>query len=220
MPPEDEERFLRDLYPSLRRRIVVVSSDQSVDLPELPAARLVLTVRHVEGHRIELRWSRSAAGATWREDLWEAPSRLGDRMAEDRIVEAVTASSSSSPSCSSRRTSASDWPAEAMLSGMAAVRFLAEMLPVLEAIDGVDDRGPGRGPRVPGDRRGTAWSSSVGPPRVTTTGSISLSPSLSTARTSPSPISSWRSPRVSPISSCRRGRTSPSTATNSDSSPL
>ena len=46
VPPADEERFLRDFYPRLRRRIDVRSSDESVDLPEPPPARILLTVTH------------------------------------------------------------------------------------------------------------------------------------------------------------------------------
>jgi superfamily II DNA or RNA helicase len=146
VPPEDEERFLRELYPSLRRRIVVGSSDHSVDLPELPAARLVLMVRYVEGHRVELKWSRSAAGATWMEDLWDSPSRLGDRVAEDRIVEAVTAAISSLPGLLEPTLFGDRLAPGAVLTGMAAVRFLGETLPVLEEIEGVEVENQGEFP--------------------------------------------------------------------------
>jgi superfamily II DNA or RNA helicase len=138
VPPEDEDRFFRDLYPSLRRRIVVSSSDHSVDLPELPAARLVLALRFAEGHRVELTWSRSAVGATWREDLWGAPSRLGDRVAEDRIIESVTAALSSVPELFEPTYFGDRLAAEVELTGMAAVRFLSGTRLVLEGIDGVE----------------------------------------------------------------------------------
>ena len=146
VPPEDEDRFLRELYPSLRRRIVVVSSDDSVDLPELPAARLVLTLRSVEGHLLELKWSRSAVGATWREDLWDAPSRLGDRVAENRIVDAVTAAVSALPGLLEPTFLGYRLSAQAMLTGMAVVRFLGETLPVLEGIEGVEVENQGEVP--------------------------------------------------------------------------
>lgn len=138
IPPRDEERFLRDLYPALRRRIVVGSSDGSVELPELPAARLVLTVRHGEGHRIELTWSRSAVGASWTEELWDAPSRMGDRVAEDRIVHAVTAVVGTESGLLQPTYVGERLAPEATLSGMAAVRFVAETLPILESIAEVD----------------------------------------------------------------------------------
>ncbi len=138
IPPRDEERFLRDLYPALRRRIVVGSSDGSVELPELPAARLVLTVRHGEGHLIELTWSRSAVGASWTEELWDVPSRMGDRVAEDRIVHAVTAVVGTESGLLQPTFVGERLAPEATLTGMAAVRFVAETLPVLESIAEVE----------------------------------------------------------------------------------
>ena len=54
IPRRDEQRFMADFYPALRRRIDVASSDASVDLPELPPAHIVLTVTHYEGHRVAL----------------------------------------------------------------------------------------------------------------------------------------------------------------------
>jgi superfamily II DNA or RNA helicase len=138
IPPEDEERFLRDLYPGLRRRIAVSSSDRSVELPELPAARLVLELRHAEGHRVELAWFRSAEGASWREDLWDAPSRLGDRVAEDRIVGAVTAVASTFPGLVEPTLLGDRLAPFSVLTGMTAVRFLSDVLPDLEGIEGIE----------------------------------------------------------------------------------
>ena len=138
IPPRDEERFLRDLYPALRRRIVVGSGDGSIELPELPAAQLVLTVRHGEGHQLELTWSRSAVGASWTEELWDAPSRMGDRVAEDLIVHAVTAIVGAVPGLLEPTLFGERLASPATLAGMAAVRFAAEMLPILEGIDEVE----------------------------------------------------------------------------------
>jgi superfamily II DNA or RNA helicase len=138
IPPRDEERFLRDLYPDLQRRIVVGSSDGSVELPELPAARLVLTVRHGEGHQLELAWSRSAVGASWKEELWDAPNRMGDRVAEDLIVHAVMAIVGAVPGLLEPTLFGERLAPAATLTGMAAVRFAAEMLPILESIDEVE----------------------------------------------------------------------------------
>jgi len=138
IPHRDEERFLGDLYPALRRRIVVESSDGSVELPELPAARLVLTVRHGDGHRLGLAWSRSAVGSSWTEELWDAPSRMGDRMAEDLIVHAVTAVVAAVPGLLEPTLFGDRLAPEVVLSGMAAVRFAAETIPVLADVDGVE----------------------------------------------------------------------------------
>ena len=138
IPPRDEERFLRDLYPALQRRIAVGSSDGSVELPELPAAQLVLTVRHGDGHQLALTWSRSAAGASWTEELWDAPSRMGDRAAEDLIVRAVTAVVGDVPGLLEPTLFGERLAPSTTLAGMAAVRFATEVLPVLEGIDGLE----------------------------------------------------------------------------------
>ncbi len=138
IPPRDEERFLRDLYPDLRRRIPVGSSDGSVDLPRPPPARLVLTVHHGPKHRLDLAWSRSAEGAAWSEALWDAPSRMGDRVAEDVIVAKVTAAVGGVPALVEPTLFGDRLAPEATLAGMAAVRFAADLLPVLAAIDGVE----------------------------------------------------------------------------------
>jgi superfamily II DNA or RNA helicase len=138
IPPRDEERFLRDLYPALRRRIVVGSSDGSLELPELPAARLVLTVRHADGQLIELHWSRSAVGAGWTEELWDGPSRMGDRADEDRIIQTVTAALGSGSGLLQADHRGERLAPTATLTGMTAVRFVAETLPVIEGIAEVD----------------------------------------------------------------------------------
>ena len=138
VPRRDEERFLRDLYPGLRQRIAVGSSDESVALPEIPAARLVLAVHHRAGHRLDLAWSRGAEGADWSEELWGGPSWLGDRAAEDAIVAEVTAAVGAVPGLLEPTLFGERLAPVATLSGMAAVRFVAELLPVLAGIDGVE----------------------------------------------------------------------------------
>ncbi len=138
IPPRDEQRFLLDLYPVLRRRIAVDSSDRSVELPELPAARLVLTLHHSEGHKLDLAWSRSAVGATWSEELWDAPSRMGDREAEDLIVHAVTSATAGVTGLLEPTLFGERLAPRATLTGMAAVRFASEVLPALQRIDGVE----------------------------------------------------------------------------------
>ena len=50
----------------------VGSSDGSVELPEARPATLVLSVRHDEGHRLELTWTRGGEGTEGRERLWGA----------------------------------------------------------------------------------------------------------------------------------------------------
>ncbi len=57
IPAVDLDRFLHVYYPRLRRAVAVVSSDGSVDLPQIRPPRLGLSVRHLGGHEIAVDWS-------------------------------------------------------------------------------------------------------------------------------------------------------------------
>jgi superfamily II DNA or RNA helicase len=138
VPPPDEERFLLDFYPRLRRRIDVRSSDGSVDLPAPPAARILLTAAHSEGHRVELTWTRGAAGSGWRERLWDASKGTGNRLAENSIVDAVMKVVGSVPGLVETTIFGERLAPGAVLDGMAAVLFVSELLPALSEIDGVE----------------------------------------------------------------------------------
>jgi superfamily II DNA or RNA helicase len=138
IPRRDEERFLRDFYPRLRRRIDVRSSDESVQLPEPPPAGIVLTVTHYQGHRLQLTWTRGAPGSGEGEGLWDASVGIGDRSAEDAVVERVTRAVGSSPELLESTFFGARLAQDVFLQGMPAVRFVSELLPVLSAIDGVE----------------------------------------------------------------------------------
>ncbi len=138
VPPPDEERFLRDFYPRLRRRIDVRSGDGSVDLPEPPPARILLTVTHADGHRVELTWTRGTAGSGVRERLWEASKGTGSRLAENAIVDAVTTVVGPVPDLLETGVFGERLAPEVVLDGMAAVLFVSQLLPVLSGIDGVE----------------------------------------------------------------------------------
>jgi len=138
VPPSDEPRFLRDFYPKLRRRIEVRSSDESVDLPAPPPARILLTVTHVEGHRLELVWTRGTAASGVRERLWEPSKGTGSRLAENAIVDAVITAVGSMPEMFEASIFGQRLAPEVILDGMAAVLFVSELLPTLSAIDGLE----------------------------------------------------------------------------------
>ncbi|WP_324651945.1 DEAD/DEAH box helicase [Georgenia sp. H159] len=57
IPPDGVERFRRDFYPRLRRLLPVRSSDGAVDLPDVIAPVLVLTVAHLPGAVARLSWA-------------------------------------------------------------------------------------------------------------------------------------------------------------------
>ncbi|MGH9045348.1 MAG: SNF2-related protein, partial [Acidimicrobiales bacterium] len=138
VPRRDEERFLRDFYPKLVRRIDVRSSDQSVDLPELPQPTLVLTVKQFDAQRVELKWARGAVGLGWREPLWIASKGTGDQSAEGAIVDAVMRVVGSVPELLETTLLGERLAPEVSLGGMSAVTFVSELLPVLREVDGVE----------------------------------------------------------------------------------
>ncbi|MDP9318987.1 MAG: SNF2 family helicase, partial [Actinomycetota bacterium] len=57
IPEADLDRFLQVYYPRLRQAVTVVSSDGSVELPEIQPPRLRLTLSHLPEHQIRLDWS-------------------------------------------------------------------------------------------------------------------------------------------------------------------
>ncbi len=136
VPHHDEERFVRALVPKLRRRVEVGSSDESVELPEVRAPTLVLTIDVGDGHRIGLTWARGTKGDGWRERLRAAPIR--GRTAEDSLIDAATAVVRSVPDLIERTPVGDRLAPEAHLEGMAAVGFVRDLLPALEAIEGVE----------------------------------------------------------------------------------
>jgi superfamily II DNA or RNA helicase len=136
VPHHDEERFLRALVPKLRRRVAVGSSDGSVELPEARPATLILSVRHDEGDRIELVWMRGGEGTEGREPLWGVRGRFRDRAAEEALMDSVVAIVRPVPELFERGRGERLAP-EAHLVGMTAVRFVTDLLPALEAVEGV-----------------------------------------------------------------------------------
>jgi len=138
VPQRDEQRFLRDFYPRLRRRIDVHSSNGSVDLPELPPPGIVLSVQHYEGHRLELNWTRGSRASGEREGLWDASKASGDHVAENAIVDQVTAVVGSVPELLETTLSGERLAQEVFLQALPAVHFVSELLPAISDIEGVE----------------------------------------------------------------------------------
>lgn len=137
VPRRDEARFMNEYVSRLRRRVEVVSSDGSVELPEVLASTLVLRVLAQDGHRIGLTWARSVEGATWREELFGASGRVSISAASDPIVTAVSGIVRSIPELMERTPYGERLAPAARLEGMAAIRFVSELLPALESVEGV-----------------------------------------------------------------------------------
>ncbi|WP_456886165.1 DEAD/DEAH box helicase [Frigoribacterium sp. 2355] len=63
VPAADSDEFLRDYYPTLRRRVDVVSSDASIEFPTIVPPVLTLTVGFEKGQTIRLTWRWTIDGA-------------------------------------------------------------------------------------------------------------------------------------------------------------
>ena len=137
VPHHDEERFVRALVPRLRRRVRVASSDHSVVLPEARPATLILSLHHDEDHRIHLAWTMGGEGIDGRERLWGARGRFRDRAAEEVVMAAVVEILHPVPELFERWRAGDRLAAESHLGGMDAVRFITDLLPRLEAVEGV-----------------------------------------------------------------------------------
>ena len=137
VPRHDEKRFMGAFVPKLRRKVALGSSDGSVELPETRPTTLILAIQAGDGHRIGLNWRRAGQGVEGQEGLWDAPGRTHQRVAENTIIERVTFVVRSVPGLFERTRFGPRLAPEAELEGMAAVRFVTDLLPVLEATDGV-----------------------------------------------------------------------------------
>ena len=136
VPHHDEKRFMRAFVPKLSQKVELASSDGSVDLPDVRPT-LVLAIQAGAGHRIVLTWTRGPQGVEGQESLWGAPRRIHQRAGEDAIIERVTAVARPVPELFERTPYGMRLAPETQLAGMAAVRFVTELLPLLEAIEGV-----------------------------------------------------------------------------------
>jgi superfamily II DNA or RNA helicase len=146
VPVPDEERFLRDYYPDLRRALSVVSTDESVTLPEPVRPVLSLVVEQLTGHRVVIGWdwAYGVGDECARASLWPVRGErsLRDVAAEREILAAVTAVASIVPELIEPELieQASTEPRLAparTLDGMATVRLLTEVLPRLDAMPDV-----------------------------------------------------------------------------------
>ncbi|WP_411698743.1 SNF2-related protein, partial [Conyzicola sp.] len=109
IPADDVDEFLANYYPSLRRTIVVASSDDSVELPQLEPPTLVLSVSFGRKQSLKTKWT------------WE---NAGDAAVEAAITVRVV-------------DVLDELPVAATLQGLAAAEFSSQVLPLLEKVDGV-----------------------------------------------------------------------------------
>ncbi|HEU5033402.1 MAG TPA: DEAD/DEAH box helicase [Mycobacteriales bacterium] len=138
----DLPRFLARYYPALRRRLTVVSSDETVDLPDVAPPRLLLDVEYAAEHVTTLRW---AFGYRVGDDMVRCPPDgteahpAGDPEAE----QALLASLDVLDLLPGGRRRGDDGvtfrlPAEARLTGLTTATFVEHVLPGLVAHDHVE----------------------------------------------------------------------------------
>ena len=135
VPTRDERRFVDEFVPLLQARVATGSRDGSVTVPELAPVELRLLVTYDEG-RVRLAWARSRSGVPWRSALgathWFTSGPDGDR-----IVHAVTELLAATPGLVSATPAGLRLESTVELGGLAAVRFIAELLPQLAELPGV-----------------------------------------------------------------------------------
>jgi superfamily II DNA or RNA helicase len=137
IPTTDENRFLAEYYPALRRRVNLVPLDESVDLPVAAPPVLGLTVDRLDGHRVELSWEwiYALGGSRRREPLWPSVLSAGrvdrDAVAEAGVVRAVTAAVAVVPDALLESPSGLRLASAVTLDGMSMIQFLNDVLPEL-----------------------------------------------------------------------------------------
>jgi superfamily II DNA or RNA helicase len=93
IPAKDEDRFLSQYYPQLKRAAPVVSSDESVELPSYVPPVLSLLANYGADHTVHLHWEwhYSAGPRTNAQPLWPhaGDAALRDDAAEERILSGI-----------------------------------------------------------------------------------------------------------------------------------
>jgi len=152
VPGRDKARFLRDAVPFLRRRFVLTTTDGTVELPEQVAQVLVLSAAHREGHVLELDWALGEPASTRLTPLAGAVLGPADTVARDAITAATAVLAHGASEISYLEGTVAHGPAgpalapRARLEGMAAARFVSDILPVLAQIAGLEVRHEGTVP--------------------------------------------------------------------------
>lgn len=140
VPAADRERFRSAYLPRLRRRAPVVSSDESVVLPEVPVPRLVLGVTWRAADRVGLSWHwRYTASGRTRECGLHAEDTLDGLRdpAAERAVLAVLDLDEHGHRLLRRSGAGSPLLADVLLGRGDVLTFVHQVLPALEAGDTV-----------------------------------------------------------------------------------
>jgi superfamily II DNA or RNA helicase len=136
IPRSDERRFLTEYYPALRRRLPLVATDGSVDLPAPAPPVLSATVHRLPDHRLQVEWSwlYRVGDVEHEQPLWSvSPSVADDRdaAAEAAVLRAVEPLVEPVPELFEPSPMGRRLAAHAELAAMATVRLLEGVVPAL-----------------------------------------------------------------------------------------
>ena len=129
IPAAQHDRFLDSYLPVLRRRITLVSRDESFEIPAPAPPQLWLTVTVLPEHRTQLRWAWRYAGRKRDDDLWldRGVAEHRDPAAEREILAGLPAVDPLDGFLEQGRLIG-----DTTLVGMQTVGFLLEVLPALQ----------------------------------------------------------------------------------------
>ena len=138
IPPEDEAHFLADFIPRLRQKMSITSTDLSVRLPDYVEPIIGLVVSFRPEHRVRLDWMvhYDSPGGAAAYPIDEPPERHGirDLAEEQRKLAELPLPYADIPQLANRSKELPQQPApHVLLDGMAALRFVEQVLPQLAA---------------------------------------------------------------------------------------
>ncbi|WP_121158645.1 DEAD/DEAH box helicase [Micromonospora pisi] len=148
IPAADETRFFERFYPDLLRQVDVVAAGPSVRLPEVGPPTLTLTMAPAPGEQLSIRWewARTVGSGSQVESLW-APAPSGQTDHREHVVRSVVeVAAKAVPEMVEPFMEGSRLAASVTLAGDAMIRFLAEVAPRLDQLDGVEVTVSGAGP--------------------------------------------------------------------------
>ena len=139
IPPSDEDRFLRDVYPELIGRISVVAASAEVRLPAAGPVRLLAAVERLSGLRMSLSWYwvRTVGGED-RLDPFDGPAACDPEQRQALIHRVMEIVAREAPSLLAPAATDMRLATATVVSGEEVIHLAAEVLPRLAELDGVE----------------------------------------------------------------------------------
>ncbi len=134
VPPADEARFFAEYLPVLRRRIAVLCSDGTVDVPEPVPPRPVLTVTREPGHLVRLHWQWQEESGRRRDFTDRRGLPASDRSAMRAAVEGLLALDVLPAALLGAGPDGPEPLPRCLLEGAPTVTFMTRAWPVLSAL--------------------------------------------------------------------------------------